>query len=124
MSFYNELSSNTELYSNLFTSINDLNEWHKLFNKLLLDIEKNIITKNNKKFKIIAQLYYNIINNIKIKLFNEFSDEMDNFYLKYNKNINNFLNKLKKIYSNEDINTFFNIINYKKVSRKLNFDDA
>ena len=98
----------------------DMNNWHKLFNKLLLEIKN--YNKNINKFILIAKLYYQLTIKINIELNNNFSqEEIENFYLKYNDNINHFLNKLKKVYSDDDIDLYFNIIIHKKVARKLIF---
>jgi hypothetical protein len=98
----------------------DMNNWHNLFNNLLLKIKN--YNKNIKKFILIAKLYYKITQKINIELNNNFSqEEIENFYLKYNDNINYFLNKLKKVYSDDDIDLYFNIIIHKKVARKLIF---
>ena len=100
---------------NMIILLNDMKEWHKLFNNLL----KN---KNKNKKMLIAKLYNVITNKINIELSNNLSEEeIEQYYLKYNENINNFLSKLKKIYLDDEIDLYFNIIVPKKVARKLVF---
>ena len=101
----------------LIELLNDMNEWHKLFNKLILKTNKN-----TNKFMFIAKMYCNLTQKINIELSNNLSEnEIEEYYIKYNENINNFLTKLKKVYTNEDIEIYFNIIVPKKVARKLIF---
>ena len=101
----------------LILLINDMQEWHKLFNKLL---NKKKINKNRKDF--LAKFYCELTNKINIELLSNLSEEeIANYYLKYNDNLNSFLNKLKLIYSNDEIEIYFNIIAPKKVARKLFF---
>jgi hypothetical protein len=101
----------------LIELLNDINEWHKLFDKLCLKINKN---KN--KFKFIAKIYANLTQKINIELLNNLSEkDIENYYSKYNDNINTFLQKLKNIYTNEDIEIYFNILVPKKTARKLIF---
>lgn len=103
--------------NDLIDLINNMNEWHTLFNKLFLKINKN---KN--KFIFMAKIYCNITQKINIELLNNLSEkEIEDYYSKYNENINNFLIKLKKVYTDEDIEIYFDIIVPKKVARKLIF---
>jgi hypothetical protein len=100
---------------NMIILINDMKEWHKLFNSLLK-------TKNKNKKMFIAKLYNELTNKINIELLNNLSEEeIKNYYLKYNENINYFLSKLKEIYLDDEIDLYFNIIVPKKVARKLIF---
>ena len=102
---------------NLILLINDMQEWHDSFNELL----DNKISEDEKKS--LAKLYCEITNKINIELLSNLSEEeIANYYLQYNDNLISFSNKLKKIYSNDEIESYFYIIAPKKVARKLFFN--